>query len=56
MKDDIQIVIAGPGSGKTHNMIGEILRILPEIENSPHRICAIITYTNAATEIGRAHV
>ncbi len=50
MKDDIQIVIAGPGSGKTHNMIGEILKILPEVENNPHRICAIITYTNAATE------
>ncbi|MBC2703729.1 UvrD-helicase domain-containing protein [Desulfobacula sp.] len=49
-KNNLQIVIAGPGAGKTHNMIGEILEVVPEVKNNPHRICAIITYTNAATE------
>ncbi len=50
MEDNLQIVIAGPGAGKTHNMIDEILKVLPEVKNNPHRICTIITYTNAATE------
>ena len=37
---------AGPGAGKTHGMVNEILgaiQVLP-----PHRFLAAITYTNAA--------
>ncbi|SFF47456.1 UvrD-helicase domain-containing protein [Thermoflexibacter ruber] len=41
------LVIAGAGSGKTTNMVKEILKYLPELE--PHRFLAAITYTNAAT-------
>lgn len=41
------LVIAGAGSGKTTNMVKEILKCLPELE--PHRYLAAITYTNAAT-------
>lgn len=48
--NSMKIIIAGPGAGKTHRMINEILTILPEIRKKPNRICAIITYTIAATE------
>jgi DNA helicase-2/ATP-dependent DNA helicase PcrA len=41
------LVIAGAGSGKTTNMVKEIVKCLPELE--PHRFLAAITYTNAAT-------
>jgi|GEM_PF-1643467 len=41
------LVIAGPGAGKTHNMVNEIIRYLPEL--SPCRFMAVITHTNAAT-------
>jgi len=41
------LVIAGAGSGKTTNMVREIVKCLPELE--PHRFLAAITYTNAAT-------
>jgi DNA helicase II / ATP-dependent DNA helicase PcrA len=41
------LVIAGPGSGKTTDMVKEIVKSLPELE--PHRFLATITYTNAAT-------
>ncbi len=41
------LVIAGPGSGKTTNMVKEIIKCLPALE--PHRFLAAITYTNAAT-------
>jgi DNA helicase II / ATP-dependent DNA helicase PcrA len=41
------LVIAGAGSGKTTNMVKEIIACLPELE--PHRFLAAITYTNAAT-------
>ncbi|NHZ85117.1 MAG: UvrD-helicase domain-containing protein [Planctomycetia bacterium] len=49
-QNNIKIVIAGPGAGKTYDMIGEIIKALPEINRNPHRICTVITYTNAATE------
>lgn len=41
------LVIAGAGSGKTTNMVKEIVKCLPELE--PHRFLVAITYTNAAT-------
>lgn len=41
------LVIAGAGSGKTTNMVKEIVKCLPELE--PHRFLAAITYTHAAT-------
>jgi len=46
--DNLRIVIAGPGSGKTHNLKEEVLRNLPDLDD--HKYCAVITYTNAATE------
>lgn len=45
---EIELVIAGPGGGKTHNMVGKILDCIETL--SPTRFCAVITYTNAATE------
>jgi DNA helicase II / ATP-dependent DNA helicase PcrA len=45
---EIELVIAGPGGGKTHNMVGKILNSIEVL--SPTRYCAVITYTNAATE------
>ena len=41
------IIIAGPGAGKTHNMVEKIIKELPGL--SPCRYMAVITYTNAAT-------
>lgn len=47
-KPKCQLVIAGPGAGKTHNMVQ---RVLESIENlHPARYCVVITYTNAATD------
>ena len=45
---DIELVVAGPGSGKTYNMVGKILNCIETLESN--RYCAVITYTNAATE------
>jgi len=45
---EIELVIAGPGGGKTHNMVGKILNCIEILP--PTRYCAVITYTNAATE------
>lgn len=45
---DCTLVIAGPGAGKTTNMVREIYQCLPEL--TPNRYMAVITYTNAATE------
>lgn len=42
-----KIIIAGPGAGKTYNMVETILKALPDL--SPCRYMAVITYTNAAT-------
>ncbi|MFX0201389.1 MAG: UvrD-helicase domain-containing protein [Candidatus Hodarchaeota archaeon] len=41
------LVIAGPGAGKTHDMVDRIMEAIPRLE--PYRILAAITYTNAAT-------
>lgn len=51
---NIRLVIAGPGGGKTHNMVGEILNSIETL--SPTRHCAVITYTNAATENIKARI
>jgi len=45
---NLKIVIAGAGAGKTHNLKEEVLKCLPELDAC--RTCAIITFTNAATE------
>ncbi|WP_271781999.1 UvrD-helicase domain-containing protein [Aquimarina algiphila] len=42
------LVIAGPGAGKTHGMVDEIIKALPSLEN--HRYMVVITYTNSATQ------
>lgn len=41
-----RLIIAGPGAGKTHNMVSTIMMSLSEL--SPARYMAVITYTNAA--------
>ncbi len=41
------LVIAGPGAGKTQDMVDRIIEAIPNLEN--HRVLAAITYTNAAT-------
>lgn len=45
-----KVVIAGAGGGKTHQMINEIIKILPELKKYPEKFCVVITYTNSATE------
>ncbi|WP_295794680.1 UvrD-helicase domain-containing protein [Mucilaginibacter sp.] len=42
-----KLIIAGPGGGKTHDLVDEIIRCIALLE--PHRTLAAITYTNAAT-------
>jgi len=42
------LIIAGPGAGKTHNMVEKIITDLPYLSTA--RYMAVITYTNAATE------
>ena len=41
-----KLVEAGPGAGKTHDMVNEITTAMRELP--PHRFLAAITYTNAA--------
>ncbi|MDC6361625.1 MULTISPECIES: UvrD-helicase domain-containing protein [Flavobacteriaceae] len=43
-----KLVIAGPGAGKTHGMVDEIIKTLPNLES--HRYMVVITYTNSATQ------
>lgn len=43
-----KLIIAGPGAGKTHNMVSEILGKLKSLP--PSRYLVVITYTNSATE------
>lgn len=45
-KQKAKLIIAGPGAGKTHNMVASIIGVLPDL--SPVRYLAVITYTNAA--------
>lgn len=42
-----KLVIAGPGAGKTHGMVDEIISALSDLK--PNRHMAIVTYTNSAT-------
>jgi DNA helicase II / ATP-dependent DNA helicase PcrA len=42
-----RLVIAGPGAGKTHNMVAAIVNALEHLH--PCRYIAVITYTNSAT-------
>jgi len=42
------LVIAGPGAGKTYDMVSKVLQAIPNLR--PNRILAAITYTNAAAE------
>lgn len=42
-----QLVIAGPGAGKTHNMVEQITNSIHDL--SLARYMAVITYTNSAT-------
>lgn len=42
-----KLVIAGPGAGKTHGMVDEIIAALLDLK--PNRHMAIVTYTNSAT-------
>lgn len=42
-----KLVIAGPGAGKTHNMVAAIINALKRVD--PCRYIAVITYTNSAT-------
>jgi DNA helicase-2/ATP-dependent DNA helicase PcrA len=43
-----KLVIAGPGAGKTHGMVDDIIKALPNLES--HRYMVVITYTNSATQ------
>lgn len=48
------VVVAGPGAGKTHNMVNEIAARIPSL--SPNRFLVAITYTNAAAEMIRTRL
>lgn len=43
-----KLVIAGPGAGKTHGMVDEIIHALKFLER--HRYMIVVTYTNSATK------
>ncbi len=47
-KSKCVLVVAGPGSGKTFNMVNKALECFPCLV--PNKFMALITYTNAATE------
>lgn len=47
-KPECKLVIAGPGAGKTYNMVQKVLECTETLH--PARFCAVITYTNAATD------
>lgn len=48
------VVVAGPGAGKTHNMVNEIASRIPSL--SPNRFLVAITYTNAAADMIRTRL
>ncbi len=48
------VVVAGPGAGKTHNMVNEIAACIPSL--SPNRYLVAITYTNAAADMIRTRL
>jgi len=43
------LVVAGPGAGKTHCLIGRVAFLLEKKLVAPHRVCAV-TFTNRAAE------
>lgn len=43
-----KLIIAGPGAGKTYNMVQTIIEKLPKLDSSKYM--AVITYTNSAAE------
>jgi len=49
-----RLVVAGAGAGKTTDMLQEVLRKIPQLK--PHRFIAVVTYTNAATELIRSRL
>jgi DNA helicase-2/ATP-dependent DNA helicase PcrA len=53
-KNNTTVVIAGPGAGKTHNMVEKVLLALNELK--ANKYCCVITYTNAATDIIRSRI
>ncbi len=48
------LIVAGPGAGKTHRMVEEIVACVPRLNSS--RFLAAITYTNAAAEVIRSRL
>ncbi len=46
--NNLKIVIAGPGAGKTYSITNEVIKCLPSLD--AHKFCAVVTYTNAATD------
>jgi DNA helicase-2/ATP-dependent DNA helicase PcrA len=54
IKDKPTMVIAGPGAGKTHEMVSRIVGTIKYLR--PNRILAAITFTNAATDSIREKV
>ncbi|HDL08104.1 MAG TPA: hypothetical protein ENG35_05125, partial [Desulfobacteraceae bacterium] len=48
IEDKPTLMIAGPGAGKTHDMVDRIVGAIPDLR--PNRILAAITFTNAATD------
>lgn len=54
MPNDTTVVIAGPGAGKTHNMVEKVLSALNDLK--ANKFCCVITYTNAATEVIRSRI
>lgn len=45
------VVVAGPGAGKTHDMVSNIANRIPDL--APNRYLVAITYTNAAADLIR---
>jgi len=45
------VVVAGPGAGKTHNMVSNIANRIPDLASN--RYLVAITYTNAAADLIR---
>lgn len=46
--NNLQIIIAGPGAGKTYNLKNKVIDGIQNLDRN--RFCAVITYTNAATD------
>lgn len=53
-KEPPQVMIAGPGAGKTYNMVSKISECVPHLHSN--RFLAAITYTNAAADVIRSRL